>query len=96
MVKKGFTNSSIEYNKEKEGIAININITAGIKVQIISKFDACVIISIFLLLLLKSLIHLYNKYITKNKIKVKKKNKSWWKEIIPSITGEFAFWKPNW
>jgi hypothetical protein len=33
--------SSIEYNKENDGIAIIIKITAGIIVQIISNVEAC-------------------------------------------------------
>jgi len=40
IVNKGSTISSIEYNKEKEGIAINTKITAGKIVQIISKAAA--------------------------------------------------------
>jgi hypothetical protein len=41
--------SSIEYNKENEGIATNTKIIEGIKVQIISKNGACITISGFLL-----------------------------------------------
>jgi len=40
MVNKGSIISSIEYNKEKDGIATKIKIIAGINVQIISKRGA--------------------------------------------------------
>jgi hypothetical protein len=39
--------SSIEYNKEKDGIATKIKIKAGINVQIISNKGACVTIKGF-------------------------------------------------
>jgi len=42
MVSKGSTISSMEYNREKEGIAIKTKITAGNIVHIISKAAACV------------------------------------------------------
>ena len=40
IVNKGSINSSIEYNKENEGIATKIKIIAGINVQTISKRGA--------------------------------------------------------
>jgi len=41
IVKSGSIISSIEYNKENDGIATKIKIIAGIKVQTISKIGAC-------------------------------------------------------
>jgi len=77
-VSKGSTISSTEYNKENDGIAIIIKITAGIKVHTISNVAACTkwSDSPFFFVSLKAYKHVPIIITTKNKIKVKNTIKS--------------------
>ena len=91
-VREESTDSSNIYRRSNEGMAIWINTTAGIIVQIhsiiwlSSKFIFIYLFDIILIII----------YITKLIMNTKIMLIKSWRKINSSMIGEFASWRPNW
>jgi len=90
------TTSSIEYNRAKDGIAMNIGMILGKMVRIISIVVPWTILcGIGFFFSWKCHKARTNIHDTKTKIRMRKKKISWCKSMIPCIIGVAASWDPN-